>query len=57
MDTAKDNSKLLLRALKEPGLKYAPDNQLSLFPEKELLKGEIFDSNHIKASPDPTHFL
>lgn len=35
------NSDLLQQALKEPDPKYLPDNQLALFSQKELLKGEI----------------
>ena len=43
MNTPGNHSKLLSRLLKEPSLKYAPDYQLSLFSEKQLLKGEIFE--------------
>lgn len=40
-----DKSDFLHQALREPHLKYAPDNQLSLFSEKDLLKGEIFETD------------
>ncbi|VAW32512.1 SAM-dependent methyltransferase [hydrothermal vent metagenome] len=43
MENLSDNADSSLPALKEPALKYALDNQLPLFPEKALHKGEIFE--------------
>jgi site-specific DNA-methyltransferase (adenine-specific) len=54
MQKTDDNSDLLQRALKEPGLKYAPDNQPSLFSRQELLKGEILEVGENGGSlPEP----
>lgn len=43
MNDSNKNSNLLLKALKEPNLKYVPENQLSLFSESDLLKGKVLD--------------
>ena len=52
MDTQKNNTKLLSQHLKEPALKYTPDYQLTLFSEKQLRKGEVFELPQIE-SPKP----
>ena len=43
MDTSNKQSDLLQKALKEPSIQYASDNQLSLFSEQALQKGKVFD--------------
>ena len=43
MGTSNKQSDLLQKALKEPSIQYASDNQLSLFSEQALQKGKVFD--------------
>ncbi|MCB9419587.1 MAG: site-specific DNA-methyltransferase [Ardenticatenaceae bacterium] len=43
MNASDNHSKLLSQLLKEPAVKYAPDYQLALFSEEQLLKGEVFE--------------
>lgn len=43
MNESTNKSDHLLKALKEPSLRYAPENQLSLFSEIELLKGKVLE--------------
>jgi site-specific DNA-methyltransferase (adenine-specific) len=57
MNATSDNSDLLQQALKEPALKYLPDNQLTLFSQKELLKGEILAVGEPEDSPPEPQLL
>ncbi len=57
MPKSNDNIDLLQQALKEPALKYLPDNQLTLFSQKELLKGEILAVGEPEDSPPEPQLL
>ena len=42
-DSGHEPAELLQQALKEPAVQYAPDQQLALFAEKTLLRGEVLE--------------